>query len=33
VDIGWGGPIPDVSRDEWTPEMVEASEAVVRNFL
>jgi hypothetical protein len=32
VDIGWGGPIPDVSRGEWTPEMVEASEAVVRSF-
>jgi len=32
VDIGWGGPIPDVSRGEWTPEMVEASEAVIRSF-
>ena len=33
VDIGWGGPLPDVSRGEWTPEMVEASEAVIRSFL
>ena len=33
VDFGWGVAIPDVSRGEWTPEMVKASEETVRSFL
>jgi len=33
VDIGWGGPIPDVSRGEWTPEMAQQSKDQIQNFL
>jgi len=32
VDIGWSGPISDVSRGEWTPEMVERSKDQIQCF-
>ncbi len=32
VDISWGGPISDVSRGEWTPEMAQKSKDQIQCF-